>query len=257
MMQRLVLAGLVACGRGQTQFLATKQANFDPITEFSSPSLSWRNEPSVYHIDTDRNSLEVLPDRPTDMWMRTYYDWAKTDHRFNVSALVAEIHADLEVALELEFTVTPMVLYDQAGAAVLVDEDTWLKCGIEYFDDMPHVSVVVTSNGFSDWSTTRWDHWDNPEAQIGDRQITLKLRITKTIPSPEQGPAMFIEVVRPGTPPGTPETWDLMRLLPFHSGDKPWQMGPFVAGPTVTDSGKSVVFHSIRISDDVQPCATC
>lgn len=253
-MQRLVVASLVACSLGQTQFLATKQASrFDPITEFSSPLLSWWNEPSVYHIDTNRNSLEVLPDRPTDMWMRTFYDWAKTDHRYNASALVAEISADLEVALELEFTVTPTVLYDQAGATVLVDEDTWLKCGIEFLNNgVPHVSVVVTSNGFSDWSTTSWDHWDNPEAQFGDRHITLKLRITKTIPSIEQGPAMFIEVVRPGT-----ETWDLMRLLPFHSGDKPWRMGPFVAGPTVTDNGKNVVFHSIRISDEVQPCAQC
>merc|ERR1719152_327184 len=140
-----------------------------------------------------------------------------------------------------------MVLYDQAGATVLVDEDTWMKCGIEYFDDMPHVSVVVTSNGFSDWSTTRWDHWDNPEAQMGERQITLKLRVTKFI---EQGPGMFIEVVRPGTS-GAGETWDLMRLLPFPSGDRPWRMGLFTAGPTLTDNGKSVVFHSIRISDDV------
>lgn len=245
---------MVACSRGQTQFLAAKQANrFDAITEFSSPSLSWSNEPSVYHIDTDKNTLEMKPDRPTDMWMRTYYDWAKTDLRYNASALVAEIEEDQEVALELEFTVTPKVLYDQAGAAILVDENTWVKCGIEYFDDMPHVSVVVTSNGFSDWSTTRWNHWDNPEAPMGERQITLKLRVTKTIPSPEQGPAVFIEVVRPEES----GIWTLMRLLPFHSGGKPWRMGPFIAGPTLDDSGRSVVFHSIRISDDVQPCATC
>merc|ERR1712070_410207 len=209
-----------------------------------------------HHIDAAKNTLEVWPDRPTDMWMRTYYDFARTDHHFNASALVAEIDAEREVTLELEFTLTPVALYDQAGAVVLVDENTWMKCGFEYFDDMPHVSVVVTNNGFSDWSTTRWDHWDNPEAQIGDRQMTLKLRLTKTIPSPEQGPDMFIEVVRPGAP-GAEGIWTLMRLLPFHSGDKPWRMGPFTAGPTLTDNGKSVVFHSIRISDDVQPCATC
>lgn len=257
-MQRLVVACVVACSRGQTQFLATKQdISFDPITDFSSPSLSWVNEPSSYHIDTERNFLVMQPDRPTDMWMRTYYDWAKTDLRYNASVLAAEINADQEVALELEFTVTPLVLYDQAGAAILVDADTWVKCGIEYFDNVPHVSVVVTSNGFSDWSTTEWDHWDNPEAPLGERKITLKLRLTKTIPSEEQGSAVFIEVVRPGTPQGEPEKWDLMRLLPFHSGNKPWRMGPFTAGPTLTDDGKNVVFHSIRISDDVQPCATC
>jgi len=256
-MQRLVVACVVACSRGQTQFLAAKQANgFDAITEFASPSLMWWNEPSAYHIDTDKNYLETKPDRPTDMWMRTYYDWAKTDLRFNASALVAQINPDQEARLELEFTVTPIVLYDQAGAAIMVDEDNWVKCGIEYFDDTPHVSVVVTSNGFSDWSTTRWEHWDNPEAPMGEREITLKLRLTKTIPSPEQGPAVFIEVVRPGTS-GAEETWDLMRLLPFHPGPVPWFMGLFTAGPTVTDDGKSVVFHSIRISDDVHPCVQC
>lgn len=239
------------------QHLTTTQVTrFDPITEFSSPLLSWWNPPSVYHIDTDKNTLEVMPDRPTDMWMRTYYDWAKTDHHFNASALVAEIDSDLEVALELEFTFTPVVLSDQAGALVLVDENTWVKCGFEYFDNIPHVSAVVTSKGFSDWSTTRWDHWDNPEAQEGDRHMTLKLRITRTIPSAEQGPDMFIEVVRPGTS-GAEEKWDLVRLLPFHSGDKPLRMGPFIAGPTLADRGKNIVFHSIRISQDVQPCAQC
>jgi regulation of enolase protein 1 (concanavalin A-like superfamily) len=185
--------------------------------------------------------------------MRTYYDWAKTDHRFNASVLAAEINALQEISMELAFTVTPTVLYDQAGAAILVDEDTWVKCGIEYFDDVPHVSVVVTSNGFSDWSTTRWEHWDNPKAPLGERQVTLKLRVTKTIPSEEQGPAVYVEVVRPGEQ----DQWDLVRLLPFHSGKKAWRMGPFTAGPTLTDEDKSIVFHSILITDEVPPCLQC
>jgi uncharacterized protein len=35
---------------------------------------------------------------------------------------------------------------------LMADGDNWLKCGIEFTDGAMHFSVVVTRNGYSDWS---------------------------------------------------------------------------------------------------------
>ena len=41
--------------------------------------------------------------------------------------------------------------YDQAGLMVRVDQEHWIKCGIEFYNGAQHVSAVVTRE-YSDWS---------------------------------------------------------------------------------------------------------
>ena len=36
---------------------------------------------------------------------------------------------------------------------ILVDARTWVKAGIEFVDGTPRLAMVVTNDGFSDWST--------------------------------------------------------------------------------------------------------
>ena len=43
-------------------------------------------------------------------------------------------------------------LYDQGGLMLRIDEKNWIKCGVEYVDGQQFASVVVTVNGWSDWS---------------------------------------------------------------------------------------------------------
>ena len=48
----------------------------------------------------------------------------------------------------------PANRYDQAGLMVRFSKDTWLKTSVEYIpDDNSKLGVVVTKNGYSDWSS--------------------------------------------------------------------------------------------------------
>ena len=84
------------------------------------------------------------------------------------------------------------------ATAAQVDDNTWVKAGIEFTDGYPRLSCVVTNNGFSDWSTQRWKPLDRPissaaeAAQQGGR-VSIQIRVTKVLPGPEQGPGLVFE----------------------------------------------------------------
>jgi uncharacterized protein len=52
-------------------------------------------------------------------------------------------------------------LYDQAGLMVRLDDLNWMKCGVEFVDGKPHMSVVFTRD-FSDWSTYSLGDFSGP-----------------------------------------------------------------------------------------------
>src|SRR5690606_39761998 len=67
------------------------------------------------------------------------------------------------------FTANYQRLYDQAGVMLRVDDDNWLKCGVEFTDGALHFSVVVTRDDQSDWSVM-------PLAGDPTAPVTLRLR---------------------------------------------------------------------------------
>lgn len=244
---------LSACS-GQDLFLGKSPlAGNRNVTNFSDPRFVWWNEPANWSICAD-GSLEVMPDLGTDLWSKTYYPppLPPSGVVFNANALLAEIAPETDSAtLTLEMTYWPEALYDQTGVLVKVDNTTWMKAGLEYFSETPHVSCVVTNNGFSDWSTHRY-HFD--AVNTSSTQVSLKLRVTKTVPSPEQGPAIFVEM---GVDKGSEVQWDLLRLLPLRSLDKPWYVGPFAAAPTTDAHTNRVKFTSVSLSNRSVPCLQC
>ena len=57
---------------------------------------------------------------------------------------MAKIPWEEEATITTSFTLKPKEQFDQAGIMVVVDENVWVKAGIEYTDGFPNLSCVVT-----------------------------------------------------------------------------------------------------------------
>mmetsp|Transcript_1275 Transcript_1275/g.2072 ORF Transcript_1275/g.2072 Transcript_1275/m.2072 type:complete len:265 (-) Transcript_1275:234-1028(-) len=105
-------------------------------------------------ISGDGKELSMTPPAFKDCWARTFYKPLLIKH--DLSALVCTLNKDEEFTTDIEFEFTPKSQFDQAGLFVYLDDQHWIKFGIEYFDGSAKLSAVVT-NIYSDWSTQVWD----------------------------------------------------------------------------------------------------
>jgi regulation of enolase protein 1 (concanavalin A-like superfamily) len=103
----------------------------------------WLNEPVRWDLGPD--GLAVVTDQATDFWRRTHYGFTRhSGHVFGQEAIGA-FTATLRIRARYES------LYDQAGLMVLVDEENWVKAGIEWSDGEALLGSVLTL-GCSDWA---------------------------------------------------------------------------------------------------------
>jgi regulation of enolase protein 1 (concanavalin A-like superfamily) len=115
-----------------------------------SPQLSWTDEPEGWKLTPD--GLVVSPAKGTDFWQRTHYGF-QVDRG---PCLLAPVTGDF--TLETEVAFEPVHQYDQAGLMVRLSADCWLKTSVEFEPDGPsRLGVVVTNQGWSDWSTQDFD----------------------------------------------------------------------------------------------------
>lgn len=105
--------------------------------------MKWLHEPGRW-TEAD-GTVTMTSDPKTDFWRITHDGGLRDNGHFYYESVTGDFEASLFV--EGDFT----DLYDQVGLMLRVDERTWLKCGIEFFDARPHRSVVVTRE-YSDWS---------------------------------------------------------------------------------------------------------
>ena len=106
-------------------------------------TMRWYNEPPNWsHKD---GSIEVQVGAKTDFWRKTHYGFTRDDGNFYYQQVIGNFTAEVLIRGQYQ------TLYDQAGLMVRQDEQTWLKCGIEFVDEVQHVSAVVT-RVYSDWS---------------------------------------------------------------------------------------------------------
>jgi regulation of enolase protein 1 (concanavalin A-like superfamily) len=111
--------------------------------------VDWFNEPSKWSADA--GELVVHANPQTDFWRITGYGYV----RDNAHIYGEVMPSDFDLALQVRGDYTSQ--YDQAGAAVRIDERRWIKTGVELFDSRLRFSTVVTVDNSS------WMFADLPE----------------------------------------------------------------------------------------------
>ena len=125
-----------------------------PILCFDDDRLYWHNgAPLSWSIERENRSgtttLKISPNPTRDYWSRTFYTPLLVKH--DAQTYLADTRWDEEIAMTTAFTLQPVSQFDQAGIMVRVDDDCWVKAGVEYTDGVSRLSCVVTNEGYSDW----------------------------------------------------------------------------------------------------------
>lgn len=105
--------------------------------------MKWYNEPPFWKVEG--NVIRLLSRQKTDFWRETHYGFIRDNGHFFYKQVTGNFMAEVKISGEYRD------LYDQAGIMVRLDEANWLKCGIEFVQDVQQISAVVTRD-YSDWS---------------------------------------------------------------------------------------------------------
>ncbi|SCL41380.1 hypothetical protein GA0074692_6287 [Micromonospora pallida] len=163
---------------------------------------SWLGQP-VRVEATPAGELLVEPAAGSDLWRHTSYGFVHDD----APALLAPfaVGSAVEVSFRLDYTEQ----FDQAGVLVRVDEEHWVKAGVEVSDGQPQVGAVVT-RGVSDWSVAPVPEW-------AGREVTVRVS--------RAGDALTVRARVAGQP------WRLVRLAPL-APEAVATAGPYCCAPT-------------------------
>ena len=115
--------------------------------------MQWLNEPPSWQVKD--STIRVTSTQDTDFWRITHYGFIRDSGHFYYRQVTGDFVASVKVTGEYRD------LYDQAGLMVRLDEENWLKCGIEFVAGVQQLSAVVTRD-YSDWSIA--PTLDNPTA---------------------------------------------------------------------------------------------
>lgn len=113
--------------------------------------MKWFNPPAKYIVENNTLQLEV--EAGTDFWRITHYGFIRDNGHFWYLEKEGDFVATVKVTGHYKD------LYDQAGLMIRIDEQNWIKTGVEFVEGVQQVSAVVTRQ-FSDWSVV--PRTDNP-----------------------------------------------------------------------------------------------
>lgn len=98
--------------------------------------MNWLNEPTKWSAEAD--VIVARADPLTDFWRVTGYGYVRDNAHIYGEVMPSDF--DLAVRIKGEY----VSQYDQAGAAVRIDEHRWVKTGVELFEGRLRFSTVVT-----------------------------------------------------------------------------------------------------------------
>jgi regulation of enolase protein 1 (concanavalin A-like superfamily) len=105
--------------------------------------MEWFHEAPRWSVQ-DR-TISVVSAPKTDFWRKTHYSVIHDNGHFYYRRVPSDFVIEVKVIGQYR------ALYDQAGLMLRVDEQSWMKCGIEFVGGVQQVSAVVTRE-YSDWS---------------------------------------------------------------------------------------------------------
>ena len=174
----------------------------------------WLNEPKVWNLTTDQ--LTVATDAGSDFWQKTHYGFVHDSGHFFAHNITGDFTAQIHVKACYKS------LYDQAGLMIRVDENTWIKIGIELSDGELMLGSVLTI-GSSDWATGAFTG--------GDSGVWLRVTLVNGV--------MKIQWSDDG------KRWPLLRLCNFPDVET-YQVGPMCCSPIT--GGMNADFSAFSIN---------
>ncbi len=110
--------------------------------------MNWFNEPAEWAIDGGALTMTVTPQ--SDYWRISHYGFTVDDAPFFWAEYGGEFEAKVKISGEYK------ARFDQAGLMLRIDNENYIKAGIEYVDGKYNLSAVVTHHT-SDWSVITLD----------------------------------------------------------------------------------------------------
>lgn len=178
---------------------------------------SWLNQPEKFEIHDE--TLRVTSDAGTDFWRKTRYGFIRDNgHLFGVP-----VDGDFTAQVHVAGSFT--ALYDQAGIMVRIDEENWIKCGVEFSDGQLWLSTVLTVD-HSDWAVS--------SAPAMPQGFWLRVTVSEGV--------IRVQYSVDG------KVWPLLRLAPFPAAAR-YLVGPMCCTPE--RGGLEVAFSQFAVGPAV------
>jgi len=105
--------------------------------------MQWFNEPENWTVENQTLSMFVTP--KSDYWRISHYGFTVDDAPFYYALYGGEFEVKVKITGDYKNR------FDQAGLMLRIDEQNYIKAGIEFVDGVYNLSTVVTHKT-SDWS---------------------------------------------------------------------------------------------------------
>jgi uncharacterized protein len=157
------------------------------MTNVSWAAGTWTHPP--VRAELDGGALVVEAAEGSDAWRHTSYGFVHDSEHALVAPLPSGCAVEVDVAIDLSEQ------FDQAGLFLRLDEEHWIKAGLEYADGVLQAGAVVTWPR-SDWSVAPVPDWNGHVVTVrasrsGDA-VTIRarrgdepFRFLRVVPVPE------------------------------------------------------------------------